>query len=234
MPWLAGVDGCKKGWFRVSRESSSEELQFDVVESVGELFGQPPRPAIVALDMPIGLPPAGQRECDVAARKCIGPRRSSVFRAPIRPALMADSRKEADSITRAVEGKGVSAQAWGIYGKVRSLDELLVSDASARAAIWEVHPEVSFWAWNERTPLGFAKKKPAGRREREALAERWLGAGILQRARGDQFKKHLADDDILDAIAALWTAQRIADGSFEALPESPPIDDSGLPMQIVF
>ena len=53
MPWLAGVDGCKKGWFRVSRESSSEELQFDVVESVGELFGQPPRPAIVALDMPI-------------------------------------------------------------------------------------------------------------------------------------------------------------------------------------
>ena len=38
MVWLAGVDGCKKGWFRVSRDTQSEELRFDVVETVGDLL----------------------------------------------------------------------------------------------------------------------------------------------------------------------------------------------------
>jgi len=234
MAWFAGVDGCRKGWFRACRNPHSGELRFDVVATVEAVLAQSPRPAVVALDMPIGLPPSGPRACDVAARRCLGSRRSSVFRAPIRPALEAGSRLEADAITRAVEGKGVGAQAWGIYPKVRALDAMLAGAPSARAAIWEVHPEVSFWAWNGRTPMRFGKKEPAGRREREALAEDWLGAGILGRARGDQPKKDLADDDILDAIAALWTAHRIEDGTSESLPESPPTDESGLPMRIVY
>jgi predicted RNase H-like nuclease len=128
----------------------------------------------------------------------------------------------------------VSAQAWGIYGKVRDLDRALASDANAQTAIVEVHPEVCFWVWSARSPMKFSKKKREGRGERLALAEDWLGEGILARARGGHLKKDLADDDILDAIAALWTAHRIADGSCETLPESPPVDETGLPMQIVF
>jgi predicted RNase H-like nuclease len=56
----------------------------------------------------------------------------------------------------------------------------------------------------------------------------------LSRARGEHLKKDLADDDIVDAIAGLWTAHRIANGTAEALPSPPPRDETGLPMQIVF
>ena len=48
---------------------------------------------------------------------------------------------------------------------------------------------------------------------------------------------YLTDSDgnqYLDAMAGLWTAHRIADGTAETLPESPPIDDTGLAMEIVF
>ena len=40
--------------------------------------------------------------------------------------------------------------------------------------------------------------------------------------------------DILDAFAALWTAERIAAGRARTLPEQPPMDDTGLPMRIVY
>ncbi|MCH6562048.1 MAG: DUF429 domain-containing protein [Myxococcales bacterium] len=234
MAWLAGVDGCRKGWFRICRETTSGELAFDVVDTVDALVEEPPGPTIVALDMPIGLRASGARECDKAARACLGPRRSSVFPAPLRAAVVARSRKEASEITRQIDGRKVGAQAWAIYPKIRRVDETLASSAAACGAIREVHPEVCFWAWNGRKPMQWAKKKAEGLRERVALAEAWLGEGILQRARGDYRKKDLADDDIIDAIAGLWTAHRIADGTAKTLPDSPPRDETGLPMEIVF
>ena len=183
--------------------------------------------------MPIGLPPSGPRECDGLARGLLGPRRSSVFRAPIRPALQAASRVEADALTRAIEGKGVAAQAFGLYAKVRAVDAFLASDAAARERVFEVHPELSFCFWNDSQPMRFGKKQAEGKAERLALVRRWLGADVLEVARGGHPKKALADDDVLDALAALWTAHRIAAGSCRVLPSSPPMDEAGLPMRIV-
>ena len=56
----------------------------------------------------------------------------------------------------------------------------------------------------------------------------------MSRARENCLKKYLADDDILDAIAALWTARRIANGEAVRHLASPSIDEVVLPMQIVF
>src|SRR2546428_2845339 len=95
MSWLAGVDGCKKGWFRVCRERATGRLVFDVVGTVHDLVAKPPHPSIVALDMPIGLPEAGDRQCDKVARAHLGwPRRTSVFVVPVRPAIGAATREE--------------------------------------------------------------------------------------------------------------------------------------------
>jgi predicted RNase H-like nuclease len=44
----------------------------------------------------------------------------------------------------------------------------------------------------------------------------------------------VADDDILDAFAALWTAERITSGVAVTLPENKPLDSTGLPMRIVY
>ncbi len=198
------------------------------------LLARVPRPKVVAVDIPIGLPDAGPRCCDREARRRLGSRRSSVFPAPIRPAVRAGSREEASRITAARDGRRVAAQAWGIYAKVRDVDEALRSRKSLRRAIREVHPEVSFWAWNERMPMQWPKRTPQGLAERVRLVEGWLGRGVLASARGEHLKKDLADDDIVDAIAALWTAHRIADGSAETLPRRPPRDSAGLRMEIVF
>ena len=237
MTWVAGVDGCPKGWFRASREVDSGVLRFDLIEDAKELCcfstGEP-TPAVVGIDMPIGLPAQGARACDRAARERLGARRSSVFPAPIRAALRATSHEEASRITEAVDGRRVSVQAWNLFARIRELDILLAPAAGARAPLREVHPEVSFCAWNGGQPMAAAKRSPDGRRERLALVEAWLGEGVLERARGPHPKKHLADDDILDSIAVLWTAQRIAEGRAQTLPGSPPRDEIGLPMEIVF
>jgi len=234
MTWLAGVDGCRAGWFRICRSESSGELAFHVARSVAELLSLPPQPAVVALDMPIGLPASGPRACDREARARLGPRRSSVFPAPIRATLRGRTRTEAAEIAFRIDGRKISAQAWGIVAKIREVDTALAASPAARAAIREVHPELSFWAWNRGAPMRAAKRTPEGRAERLALAEHWLGAGILARARGTCTKAELADDDILDAVALLWTAHRIARGEAATLPASPPRDETGLPMQIVF
>lgn len=232
--WVAGVDGCRAGWFRAARHSASGELRFELIASAAALLAQPPTPEVVALDMPIGLPEKGSRECDLAARKLLGPRRSSVFPAPIRPALAAGSHEQASRISERSDGRRVSAQAFHLFARIREVDALLRSDPDARRRVHEVHPELAFRAWNGGEPMTTYKKKRAGRTERRLLIEPWLGSGVLARARAAYLKKQVADDDILDAIAALWTAHRIAEGRAETLPERPPRDSVGLPMRIVF
>jgi predicted RNase H-like nuclease len=56
MQWLAGVDRCRTGWFRICRETTTGEPTFGVIESVEGFVTQSPWPELVALDMPIGLP----------------------------------------------------------------------------------------------------------------------------------------------------------------------------------
>jgi predicted RNase H-like nuclease len=41
-----------------------------------------------------------------------------------------------------------------------------------------------------------------------------------------------SDDDILDAFAALWTAQRIYDGTAERISSVHECDEFGVPMQM--
>ncbi len=235
MVWVAGADGCKKGWFRVSRETETAELSFQLIERAHHLVEAFPRPAVLALDIPIGLPEAGPRDCDRLARKCLDwPRRTSVFPAPIRPALQSKTREEASRITEIRDGRKVGAQAWALYKKIREVDELLQSSVEARRRIREVHPEICFWSWTGGHPIAAGKKTVAGKIQRCKLAEEWLGQGVLVSGRGSNLKKHVADDDILDAIAALWTATRLAHGVAETLPENPPMDSTGLWMEIVY
>ncbi len=234
MTWIAGVDGCRAGWFRVAFEPDTQALGFRIVAHAHELMTRPPEPSVIGIDMPIGLPECGRRDCDAQARARLGPRRSSVFPAPIRGAVGAVTREEASRITFDADGRKVAAQAFGIYPKIAQLDELLRCDPEARERFVEVHPELSFTAWNGGSPLTASKKSPTGRRSRLALAEEWLGTDVLQRARGTAPKKDLTDDDILDAIAVAWTALRIHRGEAETLPAVPPRDACGLPMRIVF
>lgn len=187
---------------------------------------------IVAVDIPIGLLEAGGRLCDQGARRALAPRRtSSVFSAPIRPALDALTHAEASEARARVEGKRMSIQAFRLLPKIREVDQALRARPGDAGRVFEVHPEVSFARLNGGIPLAHSKKTAAGRAERLARLVPAFGDAPA-RFVAERTKKDVAADDVLDAFAALWTARRIAAGTAEALPPDVPRDAFGLPMAI--
>lgn len=227
-----GVDGCKAGWIAIARDGD-DGIDARCVATAAELFEATPHPDIVAIDVPIGLPDAGLRACDREARRLLGPRRSSVFSAPLRGLLAARSWEEACAIRRRIESKGMSKQAWGIVAKIREVDALLRSRPALRGRIREVHPELSFRIWRGED-LAHSKKQAAGRRERRDLVDPHFGVGAFDAARAVVPRKHAADDDLLDAFAALWSAERILRGEAVALPAWRVVDGCGVGMEIVY
>jgi predicted RNase H-like nuclease len=234
---VAGVDGCKSRWLCITRDLRSGAIGARLFDSAAQLIDQEPLPDVIGWDIPIGLAEDGAgRGCDRAARSVLrAPRASSVFTAPIRAALAAASRAEASEITaRLCDGRRVAAQAFGIFAKVREVDALLEARPSLRGRIREVHPEICFWAWNGGVPMRHYKKTEAGERERRDLVEHHFGEGTLEAVRRELAPKRAPADDVLDAFAALWTAERIASGAARTLPEQPLRDTRGLRMEIVY
>lgn len=233
MSIIAGVDGCRAGWLGIWRDTDRGKIEHKVFRNAHDLIHQKPRPLVIAIDIPIGLTDAGKRDCDCMARKLLGqPRGTSVFPAPIRPALAAKSREEANRITRAADGRGVGAQSWGIFPKVKEVDTELIEKPGLQSFVHEVHPELSFWAWNGRKPMSVAKKKPEGKAQRRRLVDTYFGNDAFQSIRSEHYKKEVADDDINDALAALWTAERILKGKAQLIPEMSQIDACGLIMEV--
>ena len=214
MQLICGADGCKGGWVVIYKDLDSGCIFWRHYEDkeAHKLFSSQPTPQIIALDIPIGLPEKGPRDCDIEARKRLEKgRASSVFPAPIRPVLHATSYREACDKRFEVEGKKMSRQAWAIVPKVRDIDELLRQDSELRARVREVHPEVSFYFLNNERPLPHGKKCKIGREERRKLLEPKFGQ-CLQAALKERRNLASTEDDVLDAFVALWTAERILYG----------------------
>src|SRR5438105_4441841 len=123
---IAGINGCKGGWFCIFEELPSRQLGSKIFATIDELVKHAEQLDVVAIDVPIGLTDSGPRACDVAARKMLGGKRaSSVFPAPVRTALTASTYEEACARSFEAQKKKIPKQAWAIYPKIRQLDELL-------------------------------------------------------------------------------------------------------------
>ena len=102
--------------------------------------------------------------------------------------------------------------------------------------VWEVHPELCFWAMNGGQPVPLPKKiksrpNPDGMAlRRELLARSGFPIDRLQHPKWR--KSEVAEDDILDACACAWSAARIARSEHISLPAEPEFDGRGLRMQI--
>jgi len=232
MAIIAGIDGCKLGWLCISRDFSAGVVDSAVYADAEKLVQQEPLPDIIAVDIPIGLTSSGYRQCDVDARKLLGKRKSSVFPAPIRPVLGLSSYSQANALHKEITGKGMSKQSYAICRKIFEFDQLLVKSPSLQQRVKEVHPEVSFWAWNNHQPIAYNKKKSEGRKIRREMIEEYFGTEVLDEVRCKYARKNVADDDIHDSFAALWTAERILTNKARRLPETPVVDEKGLYMEI--
>lgn len=77
-----------------------------------------------------------------------------------------------------------------------------------------------------------SKKHRAGRDERRKLLEPIFGQA-LHDALAKPSNLGSAEDDILDAFVALWTAERIVSGVARSIPSMSEADSCGLSMEIV-
>ena len=188
---MAGVDGCAAGWIVVT---SNDVVVLPSLRV--DQFG------LVGVDMPIGLLDGPPRACDVAARKYLGPARSSVFPAPPRAALACADYPSALAVARAATGRGISKQTFNIMQKVAELDDLI--DSGTRCSLIEVHPECTFKMLNDDRNLPSKKTNDGRVMRRRLLAEHF---DIPLHA-----PKGASIDDLLDAYAVLWSAQRFRRG----------------------
>jgi predicted RNase H-like nuclease len=224
---IIGVDGCRTGWLGVIWDGGSlaSAAVYPAFEDILKLKAR-----FIAVDMPIGFPEraeAGGRACERLARKLIGLRRSSVFSSPARITLGGGDYADASKRNRAASDNiGISSQAFNIFPKIREIDALITPDLQSRLA--EVHPEVSFRLMKGQD-LAHPKKKAEGRAERRALLEQ---AGFPLGKLESPPKGGWGEDDLLDACACAWSAQRLAHGQALRLPEVPEYDARGLRMEI--
>ncbi len=198
------VEDGRVGWLRFTHIAQALALEVDVV----------------GVDMPVGLPSTGRRDCDLLAKRLLGRAHPRVFLAPPRGVLDAGSYEEANARHRSlVDGSGLSVQTWHLVPKIREVDE--VADDPR---LVEVHPELAFLELGGRGPLP-SKKTPAGRAARVRAVSGWLpGLAVSEVPSGD---------DGLDALAVAWSAARWAEGRARTLPGEPVADERGRPMRIV-
>jgi predicted RNase H-like nuclease len=236
--WLAGVDGCRAGWVVAFVQPSGNQARVRVVPHFAEILSATERPAVLAVDMPIGLPERtgyGGRAAENAVRPLLGARQSAVFSVPSRAALEQTDYREACAVALATSDppRKISKQLFMIAPKIREVDACLRDNAAA-ARVFEVHPEVAFWRLNGERALT-EPKKVKGRPYEAGLALRrglLISAGLPRSIVDAIPLSGAAADDILDALACAAIARRIHRGIAKPFPDTPPVDRYGLPMAI--
>ncbi|OLR89620.1 DUF429 domain-containing protein [Actinokineospora bangkokensis] len=204
---VAGVDGVPGGWV-VAVVEAGGAVSWHACADAAEVLARTAGCAAVGVDVPIGLPAAAPRECDLLARRRLGRARSSVFLAPVRAVLAAGSHPQACEVSRAAAGAAISIQAWGIVPKIREWDAAEFDGDR----VLEVHPEVAFRAMAPGT--AFERKKNArGAGQRIAALRGFADAGAALAGA----PASAGVDDALDALACAWTARRWAAGEAEQL-----------------
>jgi predicted RNase H-like nuclease len=237
--WLAGVDGCRSGWIAAFVRPDLRDARVRIMARFADVPAAPEAPAVIAVDIPIGLPERaghGGRAAENAVRPLLGARQSSVFSVPSRGAVEAADYRDACQIALATSQppRKVSRQLYMLAPKIREVDACLRADATLATRVFEVHPEVAFWRLNGEQALS-EPKKVKGRCYEPGLALRrgLLVAGGFPAATVEAMPpKGAGADDLLDALACAAIARRIHMGLARPFPDPPERDAFSLPMAI--
>lgn len=236
--WVAGVDGCKAGWVAVLRNLDDPAgLRLEVFPSFADILACDPFLAVIAVDMPIGLPERLDqtgRGPEKAARRHLGERQSSVFSVPSRAAVYeTDYREACDVAQRTSEPpRKVSKQCFYLFPKIREIDALMTPELEDR--VFEVHPELAFWRLNGEREMSLPKKvksraNPDGLdQRRDLLVSKGLPASFLDQ----QPPKGCGRDDLLDAAVNSLIAECCLEGIAKPFPDPFRRDGRGLRMAI--
>ena len=229
---IAGVDGCRAGWFVALAETwpGNKVPSFAVCPEFRDVLAFTASCKMIVVDMPIGLPSeAEKRKCDLEVRNLLAPEgRSRVFFTPPCTTLDASSYNIFLEKHRQATGRGASRQTYGIVPKLREVDPVMTPELQER--VREFHPEL---AWKR-----LAGKVLKSKHTENGINDRW---SILEKS-GAYWVKDLKDrkppvgtkiDDVLDAFVGLHVAVSITNNTAPRLPKSEIQHDSrGLRMEI--
>jgi len=193
---VAGIDGCRSGWVVATRRGVRVVERLDLVVADADL-------STIGIDIPIGLPEDWDRQADRTARRYLGRRSSTIFPTPPRELLSLRSYPEANARSRERFGKGLTKQTFNLFPKILEVDQLARVTPPDRLV--EIHPECAFVAMSG-APLP-PKRSADGAAARLALLRPLYGDVVGARPSGARA------DDVLDAFAVLWSAERFARGA---------------------
>lgn len=242
--WLAGVDGCKGGWVVAYGRLDGETQKPRFAKTIDKVIHSDERPAIIAIDVPIGLPkrsPVGGRGPENELRGILKGKASSVFRVPSRSAIYAGLDDElnvvrsqyaaACAIARKTsrDEMAFALQSFYIFDKIASVDMFLRSHTECISFVYETHPELAFYYMNGCAPVLPSKKSKEGIDARRRLLKE---AGISQEVIDALPPKGAKRDDAIDSLACLITARRTAKKLARCHPESDCKDEYNLPISV--
>ena len=224
---VLGVDACPAGWVGVLIGTDGRPTVHvaETITTLVDLVRESADLAVVAIDIPIGLPDAGSRLADAEARRQLIGKGSSIFTTLTRAAYAAPTYELARAANiAATGGTSASAQAYALGPKILQVDAWVRSRPDVD--VIEVHPELCF-ARMAGAPILARKKDPEGAQARRvALRDNGIEAPAWFRGSG------FAEDDLLDACAAAWSAARHEDGLTESFPAEPEVFGDGIPAAI--
>jgi len=260
---IVGVDACRAGWIAVIWQLPNRpadggvpgdawgSLEARVFPRFDFLLDALPGDAVIAVDMPIGLPERIEgpgRAAEKAARPLLGERQSSVFSIPARAAVEAGAgpfrselhRREAYAEACAIAARlshpprKISIQGFSLFPRIIEIDRRLAAEPKLAERVIESHPELAFVRLNGGTAMASPKKvqgrvNPAGMEDRRrVLIAASLPRGFLYQPA----PAGAAQDDFLDATVLLLVAERHAKGQAVPHPDPPERDARGLPIAI--
>jgi predicted RNase H-like nuclease len=213
---VIGVDAYALGWVGVELRDGQFGRAM-LASTLYEIVAGSSGAAVIGVDIPLGMFPDRWRSADTLAADTLGPRRSSVFRVPPRAVWQETDFATANRICRELTGSGLSRQSWALRPKLLEANAIWERHPGL---LFEAHPEVSFREMAGE-PLAYAKKTWSGQaRRRELLAKHGI---VLPDHLGPAGQA--PPDDILDAAAVAWTANRMANGTASSHPDPPEQSD---------
>lgn len=226
---ICGVEPVPKGWLVVSARLqgiTAHPQEPEVYATFAEILDYRPSFEVIAIHCHLSFPEEdtkGGRTCDKLARKLLGwPRSGAIGSPPSRHYL-----RTGDLDARARKGLNpINARMMRRYAEVA--EEM---QPYRQRQVFEVHPELSFFGLNDEKPMQHSKHTDEGIAERRKLVESKIpGADVVLDATvpGGVTTRHL-----LDAMADMVTARRIAARAVIRLPQDPEWDEQGVRMELV-
>lgn len=225
---LAGVEPVTGGWLVAPGNLQGINLApqpATVMATLAEVLDYRPSYSVVALHAPVGTVelPDDERQCDIEARRRLGPRAGSAVVAPSRALLRANDFEEA----RRLDPK-MDIIRWRTLAK--SAEAIQEVQSWRQRTVFEVNPELALMTMNDEDPIPYPRRSQLGRKERiRILGHKLPGADrvLAERPPG------VREEKLIDALADLWIARRVMARAIIRMTDPPTWDDEGVRMDIV-